>query len=678
MEQIGRYQILGELGRGAMGLVYKAQDPTIGRTIAIKSIRLLDLTSDGERERLRERLVREAQSAGVLSHPGIVTIYDIAEENGTAYIFMEFVPGQPLEKMLLAAQPPDGETMLSIFRQTAAALDYAHRNGIVHRDIKPANIMIHEDGSAKITDFGVAKIMSQQMTQAGTMMGTPSYMSPEQVQGIAVDGRADQFALAVIAYEVLTGEKPFAAEYLPTLLYKIVREDPVPASRLNSTLTPAVEAVLGKALAKLPEDRYGTCSEFIAALSAACNASKGWVPLPRGATHELPTVGSGERNPARSTAGTSGGSTWGTPGRGLSQSASRFDTSETVADEVAPGAIDTPAPPPMPATHPSSPSAPVSIPIASAALPEPPALPELPVVSTPVSHSRQAPSQPSPEALMMPRMAPLTVERRLGNDPLAGDNGSNHSVRNVILAAALVALASVGAFIGVQRYEAAQPTAQPAAQPPAVPTANSSPPAIPPPAVAAPTPADANATAAAPDEPKPPETHPPETSAVAAAEAAPPAPAVPPAIKTTPQARPAAIATSFQLTTSPSGTTAIFDGDPGMQCVAPCKITLSSGRHTISLHHAGYRDAQRIIEIPRDPGLIVDLTATSGTLSLSSNPPGLMVAIDGQEQARRTPLSVNLPVGRHRVDVLKGNDRQTMTVDIQDGEISSKFIDWSQ
>jgi len=139
-----------------MGIVYKAQDPAIGRTIAIKSIRLEDLTDPTERDRLRERLFREAQSAGILSHPNIVTIYDIAEEDGMAYIFMEFVNGPPLEKMLQSVQTPDKETLLSIFRQTAAALDYAHKKGIVHRDIKPANILIHEDGAAKVADFGVA------------------------------------------------------------------------------------------------------------------------------------------------------------------------------------------------------------------------------------------------------------------------------------------------------------------------------------------------------------------------------------------------------------------------------------------------------------------------------------------------------------------------------------------
>ena len=142
MEQIGRYKIVGELGRGAMGIVYKAQDPSIGRMIAIKSIRLNDLSDDAERVRMRDRLFREAQSAGILSHPGIVTIYDVAEEGGLAYIFMELVNGPPLEKMLKAEQTPDKETLLSVFRQTAAALDYAQKKGIVHRDIKPANIMV--------------------------------------------------------------------------------------------------------------------------------------------------------------------------------------------------------------------------------------------------------------------------------------------------------------------------------------------------------------------------------------------------------------------------------------------------------------------------------------------------------------------------------------------------------
>ncbi len=290
MDQIGRYRILDELGRGATGVVYRAQDPAIGRIIAIKTIRLSDFTDPSERERLRERLFREAQSAGMLSHPNIVTIYDIAEENGLAYIFMECVDGPPLEKVLNSPEPIRSENALSILRQTAIALDYAHQKGIVHRDIKPANILIHERTQAKITDFGVAKIMSQQMTQSGVMMGTPNYMSPEQVQGHAVDGRADQFSLAVIAYEMLTGEKPFLADQLPALLFRIVREDPVPPQRLNPTIGPQVEMAFKKALAKSANDRFGTCLQFVDALARALQASPGWRPLPRSSAHSMPTM----------------------------------------------------------------------------------------------------------------------------------------------------------------------------------------------------------------------------------------------------------------------------------------------------------------------------------------------------------------------------------------------------
>jgi serine/threonine-protein kinase len=281
-----------------MGIVYKAQDPAIGRTVAIKTIRLSDLTEPSERDRLRDRLFREAQSAGILSHPNIVTIYDILEEDGMAYIFMEFVNGPALERVLTNDQAPLRDTLLAIFAQTAAALDYAHRKGIVHRDIKPANIMIADDGSAKITDFGVAKIVSQQMTQAGAMMGTPSYMSPEQIMGEPVDGRADQFALALIAYEVLTGEKPFTGDNTATLIYRICREDPAPARRLNPTLGPEVDRVLQRALAKLPDQRYGTCSEFVAELQKALAATPSWKPLPRGTSLNMDTIAGAGANRA--------------------------------------------------------------------------------------------------------------------------------------------------------------------------------------------------------------------------------------------------------------------------------------------------------------------------------------------------------------------------------------------
>jgi serine/threonine-protein kinase len=227
VQQIGRYQIVEELGRGAMGVVYRALDPTIGRTIAIKSIRLSDVSDNSERQRLRDRLIREAQSAGRLSHRNIVTIYDVLEQDGVAHVFMEFVNGPSLEKMMAGYTLPDKVALLHFIREIASGLDYAHRKGIVHRDIKPGNLMLHFDSSsaeriAKITDFGVAKFVSQQMTQAGVMMGTPNYMAPEQILGAEVSGKTDQFALAVVTYEILTGSKAFVADYLPTLFLRIV------------------------------------------------------------------------------------------------------------------------------------------------------------------------------------------------------------------------------------------------------------------------------------------------------------------------------------------------------------------------------------------------------------------------------------------------------------------------
>jgi serine/threonine protein kinase len=300
METIGRYQITRELGRGAMGVVYLAVDPTIGRNVAIKTIRLGEVTDEEERAKLRERLFREARSAGILSHPGIVTIYDMEEHNDVAFIAMEFVDGPTLDQLLSKREPLAPERLMSILRQTAAALDYAHAKAIVHRDIKPANIMIASDGAVKITDFGIAKVTtSQQYTQTGTILGTPNYMSPEQVQGLAVTGRADQFSLAVIAFEMLTGDRPFTGEHLTTVVYKIVAEDPPPAQRLNPTLGPQIDNALRRGLAKKPEARYTSCIEFINGLEGACANTQGWKNLPRGGNMSLPTVIS--ETPARST-----------------------------------------------------------------------------------------------------------------------------------------------------------------------------------------------------------------------------------------------------------------------------------------------------------------------------------------------------------------------------------------
>ncbi len=278
MNPVGRYQIAGEIGRGAMGVVYKALDPAIGRTVAIKTIHLTD-TTEAERQGVGERLLREARSAGTLSHPNIVTVYDVLTQDEFAYIVMEFVPGPSLDEMIRQRQIPARDELLLYLRQVAAALDYAHRKGIIHRDVKPANIIISEsdleierasaERVAKITDFGVAKTISHETTHSGSIAGTPSYMSPEQIAGSVVDGRSDQFSLAVVVYELLSARKPFATDTLPALLHSICTEDPDPVDQVNPALNATAGKVLMRALAKKPDDRFASVSDFIGALSIA-------------------------------------------------------------------------------------------------------------------------------------------------------------------------------------------------------------------------------------------------------------------------------------------------------------------------------------------------------------------------------------------------------------------------
>jgi tetratricopeptide (TPR) repeat protein/predicted Ser/Thr protein kinase len=265
-----------------MGVVYRAVDSDIGRQVAVKVIRFSDLSDTEEQEQLRGRLFREARAAGILKHPGIVTIYYVGEEREVAFIAMEYVNGPTLEKLLLADVPLAKERIRQILREAAAALDYAHRKGIVHRDIKPANIMLEENETVKICDFGIAKGFTglSSITQAGMVMGTPQYMPPEQIQGNAVDARADQYSLAVIAFQALTGRRPFEADSIQTLFYRILTEPPEAAHKLNPTLPPAVAGAFGKALAKEPANRYATCGEFVAELLKACDTHPDWRPAP--------------------------------------------------------------------------------------------------------------------------------------------------------------------------------------------------------------------------------------------------------------------------------------------------------------------------------------------------------------------------------------------------------------
>ena len=270
-ERFGRYQILTELGRGAMGVVYKALDPKINRLVAVKTISMAGQPPEEERE-YRERFFREAEAAGRLSHPGIVTIFDVGEEPETRapYIVMELVGGQSLDKVL--ARDEDHklplETALQLGLELAEALDCAQSQGVIHRDLKPANILITEDGHAKIADFGVAKLNLANFTLAGRVLGTPAYMSPEQLNGDVVDGRSDLFSLGVVLYTIVTGYRPFQGNSALTVSFKVVNRDPVPATVLDTDLPPGLDYIIARALAKDPAQRYQRGLEMVLDIQA--------------------------------------------------------------------------------------------------------------------------------------------------------------------------------------------------------------------------------------------------------------------------------------------------------------------------------------------------------------------------------------------------------------------------
>jgi len=269
-EKLGRYRIVGELGRGAMGAVYRAVDPLIEREVAIKTL-LQDLPTEILDE-VRERFLREARSAGRLNHPNIVTIFDVGEDAGVAYIAMELLEGRSLQQMLRAQPKQPYAAAADITAQVADALDHAQQYRIVHRDIKPGNIMVAASGRCKLTDFGIAYVPTSSMTQTGAALGSPKYMSPEQVVGVPVDGRADLFSLGVVLYEMLTGRNPFVREGDTTpvqVMHRISVEPAAPLRTHDPTIPEAFERIMRRALAKKPQERYARAAEMAEELRRA-------------------------------------------------------------------------------------------------------------------------------------------------------------------------------------------------------------------------------------------------------------------------------------------------------------------------------------------------------------------------------------------------------------------------
>lgn len=270
---LDRYEVISVLGQGAMGLVYKAFDTVLERTVAIKTVKT-ELFDHGAQDEVLARFKREAVSSGQLSHPNIVAVYEYQEDQGTAYIVMEFVEGEELAEIIGRGEKLSQGAAIKLIKQVLSALAFVHEKGIVHRDIKPANLMINNNGDVKITDFGIAHVDTSSLTVEGSVIGTPSFMSPEQCQGQLVDARSDLFSCASVFYYLITGEKPFPGENSIATMQRVISEQALAPSALNTTLNKAYDQLLEKALSKKPDDRFQSASDFMSALDAITQPQK--------------------------------------------------------------------------------------------------------------------------------------------------------------------------------------------------------------------------------------------------------------------------------------------------------------------------------------------------------------------------------------------------------------------
>lgn len=644
MHKIGRYEIERELGRGAMGIVYLARDTRLGRAVALKTIRLGDFADAEKLQRLRERLIREAQSAGSLSHENIVTIYDVDELDEISYISMEYVEGDSLERMLDRRREVSREALLSLLRQVASGLDFAHSRGIVHRDVKPPNVMVTPLGRVKITDFGVAKVTyASSMTQGGAMLGTPDYMSPEQIDGRSVDGRADQFSLGVIAFELLTGEKPFIADSLASLFYRIAHEPLPDATLLNPSLSEEVAEVLKRGLSKRPEERYPNCISFVDAITDACGRAVGWHALPRGMSHTLPTAHD------QPTAGTA-----------------------------------PPVAPPLPVSAPAVPYPPA---------PAPAPLPQMREMASRPLPPLGGPAPPAEAGFITgaPLDSAATVE---GPPPQTRDwlrtveeeEAARRARRSRTAVLALVAFLALGGALGAAYYwmggesllAPAQPTQEAAGltgglQDGGVGTAEQ-------PFTSSTQDAADSASGAATDSPdtattstEPGAAEPAVAEPQSTPEIAPPAPtpataAAKPAVREVSPPRERLATARFM--TDPPGARITVDATPSLSCETPCSLEITVGRHTYSARMAGYRNEIRALEVTNYGGTAnLKLERVVGMVRVTSTPSGASVLVNGERQNGATPMNLRLLPGDYRIVIEREGRRVERSVKVQEDAV---------
>jgi serine/threonine-protein kinase len=299
-ERFGRYEVIDEIGDGAMGRVYRAFDPAVSRVVAVKTVKTEYLTRDTAEEYLK-RFRREAQAAGGLNHPAIVRVFDLGED----HLVMEYVEGRTLQQVLRERGRLPPAEVLRLLGPVAEGIDHAHRQGIVHRDIKPANIMVQPDGQPKLMDFGVARIEASVMTTAGQVLGSPSYMAPEQIAGESVTARSDVYSLAVVAYEMLTGQPPFQGNTITQVIYRVMHDTPAPPRKINAALPERYDDVFARALAKDPARRFASALELVTALDVrelehALSAFEGPPAAPAARVDDAPTLIAPAPRPERS------------------------------------------------------------------------------------------------------------------------------------------------------------------------------------------------------------------------------------------------------------------------------------------------------------------------------------------------------------------------------------------
>jgi TonB family protein len=646
---IGRYQIVDAVGVGAMGAVYKAFDPLIKRTLAIKTIRLDIPRNSPQYSSFIERFQHEARISGTLSHPNIVTLFDIGEEGGLPFLAMEFVEGETISSMLDRGHRFRPEKVIALVSQIASAIDYAHTRGVVHRDIKPSNLIISEADKVKVTDFGIAKLVDAEMTQSGQLLGTPSYMSPEQAMGDKLDGRSDIFSLGVCAFEMLSGEQPFPGNNVTSILYKLVHVEPVQPANLemNGLVPQKWHEVFGKVLAKRPDERYQTGAAFVHDLEYCLGS---WFGAAMGDEVEEPLE---VVNP----------------------------TAVPAARPPAPAPPPIPIPPPLPIAPPAAAPPPPPEPEGEAKtviLKSPPAPVPVPdVVDSPAAVLLDEPESDVPVTIMMKAPTPPAAEADVP--------------------ATVVMKAPPAPSTGPPPppAPARRATAAPVPPPPAPGRPRG--PETPPPTITATSPLPVDRPGA--QAPAKKGGGPPLAAifgvlallalvvvggvvllylrSFAGKTDATPSPTVAEAPSPTvvPTGAPPAGATdgALRVETTPPGATVVVDGQP--RGVTPLEVPgLAFGAHELKVELAGH-DAQVQPFTLSAESARADLKFTlgrsapgQGTVDVVSSPPGASVTIDGQP-AGTTPLSgLTLKAGRHRIALsLAGHEPWSGTFSVQGG-----------